>query len=478
MSQPIQFFPAAEAAPVRAKSTSPAAPRDGFATALDRSARRSEAPRAATRPTAERKTGRPEAEPSAEAPTTDPAKAEETVAQAPAADPAPQPPVENPTTPLAPQPSLHVPQFMLPAFVQVAAQPAIAPVALAQAPVAAGAVPPVAVAQAQAPAAAATLNPGVAAVAAATEPIAEQAAEQIAEAPVAEALPEEAAEGEEQASGEQKPKAPVMPLARQHVPESLETVKATLSLTSHDSALNRRHMESVARAATQAPIAVDSKPVAAEAMAKAVEAASAVTAEPAQAAPAPEAAVRPWELHHPVQPAEPVAPQARVIEGDAPRGEAMPMREALKTPFEQAAREPGKPTELRLQLSPENLGRMQIRVVSHQGTLSAQIRVEQPATRDMMQVQMAELRQTLADQGIKIDRLEVNVGQDHRRPDQGFDLAGGWQQQSQQQSRQDAPSAQRGRALGFDDSGEPVEDMVMLAAGEAPAVTATVDYQA
>lgn len=471
MSQPIQLFPGAETVPVRPKAAASAGTREGFATALDRSARRSEMKRPDARPGADRKDDRPE--PEAETATQEPAKPEETAAQAPAPEPVAQAPVDPVAPPLVAQPSLHDPQFMLPGLVQAAPQAAIAPVA-----VAAPAIVPAQLAAAPQLVAQASQLPttDLAAATAAQSAVVEGEVAEVA--PDAEAIPAESLEGEDPLAGEQKPKAPVMPVARQHVPESIQTVKATMGLTAHDGPLALRHQEAAARLAQQGPHAPDAKPVAAEVLGEVADASSPLAADVAPAQAAVETAVRPWEIHHPVQAAEAVQPQARVIEGDAPRGEALPMREVLKTPFEQAAREPGKPTELRLHLSPENLGRMHIRVVSHQGVLSAQIRVEQPATRDLMQVQMAELRQTLADQGIKIDRLEVNVGQDNRRPDQGFDLAGGWQQQPQQQSQQDAPSSQRGRALGFDDAGELAEEPVPQAADEAGSVAATVDYQA
>ncbi|MNL82698.1 hypothetical protein D3C87_2101370 [compost metagenome] len=71
------------------------------------------------------------------------------------------------------------------------------------------------------------------------------------------------------------------------------------------------------------------------------------------------------------------------------------------------------------------------------------------------------------------------MGQDQRRSDQGFDLSGGYQQPSQQQSQQDAQAGQRSRAFGFDDAGDLVEDATPEGvAGEALAVAATVDYQA
>jgi flagellar hook-length control protein FliK len=147
------------------------------------------------------------------------------------------------------------------------------------------------------------------------------------------------------------------------------------------------------------------------------------------------AAVKPWELPQQVgAPAGGV--HARVLDQGVPKGEPAPMHEVIKTPFVQAATE-NRPTELRLQLSPEHLGKMEVRVFAHEGAVSAQIRVESADTKNIMQGQLDHLRQTLADQGIKIDKLEVSVGQDKdQQKGQGFDLSGGMQQPNQQQQQQ------------------------------------------
>ncbi len=204
------------------------------------------------------------------------------------------------------------------------------------------------------------------------------------------------------------------------------------------------------------------------------------TAEPA----AKKIEVHPWELPQPLHQVAP--PMARPLDQGTPTEEALPLKEAMKAPFTEAIKQPGKPAELRLQLSPENLGHMEIRVMAHEGTVSAEIRVDHPQAHDLLQAQLADLHQSLADQGIKIDKLEVNVGQDRRQGGQssgmssGSQMSGGFQQNTHQRSPQTPATFSSSRSLNFGpsstDSHEeaPREGGRPIAAREA----ANIDFQA
>lgn len=156
---------------------------------------------------------------------------------------------------------------------------------------------------------------------------------------------------------------------------------------------------------------------------------------------APEASsVKPWEISEPVR----VAPEGLSQKSDAQAIKPEPVKEVLTRTFVQAQRTPDRPAELRLQLNPEHLGRMDVRVHAHEGAVSAVIRVEHAGVRDMVENQLAALRVSLAEQGIKIDRLEVNVGQQGPRDQQaaaGFEFGrqafgqGGQQEASGQGSQ-------------------------------------------
>lgn len=462
MSLPILVTPAAK--PLQPKPSAPASPSDkpSFSQALGNAERRADP----SKPTAAE----------SEVVSTEEARAEKPTEQEPQAPQAEQAPAET-GLPLDLQIMLAVSSQVAMPVVPANAQPqsplaaggtaslpspavalAAAPVQVALAP-AAPVVQQVLADQAKVPDAAAKVSEaGLPQPEGATSTLESRTA-------IAPSLQPETGEDQEtpedsNAPAQKGPKPPVMPVASQHVPQSLESLRAGEKVESlRESAL-----------VTQAP--EKAKPV--------LEAAAVVTGlDSESAAPAPVLEpVRPWQLPHAVGTGEPQAPQAQLIEEGAPAGEPMPMREAMRMPFTQAAREPGKPSELRLQLSPEHLGRMEIRVMSHEGNLSAQIRVDHTQAREMMQVQLAELRQTLADQGIKIDRLEVSVGQDQRRGEPSFTFGGNLQQQADQQQQQQAHRTASGRVSyygdeAFDEGGEEAERLPLAGIGAT-----AVDYQA
>lgn len=74
-------------------------------------------------------------------------------------------------------------------------------------------------------------------------------------------------------------------------------------------------------------------------------------------------------------------------------------------------------TRLDLQLHPAELGTVAITLIARNGELSAQIRSEKSETAEMLQRQMDTIRVTLEQQGIKVDKIEVQVQQDDRNGD-------------------------------------------------------------
>jgi flagellar hook-length control protein FliK len=204
---------------------------------------------------------------------------------------------------------------------------------------------------------------------------------------------------------------PVKPVARQAVPSSLDGLHAVKGLTSLkeslDGAPRTETRAAAARNDAQAtPATLDE-----------------VTASIVESTDDESPAVKPWEIAEPVRAA--AAPSAPKTEVPAIKAEPQPVKEAIVRTFVQVQKTPDRPAELRLQLNPEHLGRMDVRVQAHEGTVSAVIRVEHGAVRDMVESQLAALRTTLADQGIKVDRLEVSVNQQGPRDQQamsGFDF--------------------------------------------------------
>ncbi len=229
------------------------------------------------------------------------------------------------------------------------------------------------------------------------------------------------AEEAEEAEAPEAPEAakaalPVKPVARPSVPSSLDGLHAVKGLTSL-----RESLDGAPRTeTTPAPARAESRPMPASL--------DEVTAAVIDEAAPETGAVKPWEIAEPVRAAAgtPVSgPSVVRSETQAVKAEPLPVKEAITQTFVQAQKTPDRPSELRLQLTPEHLGRMEVRVQAHQGAVSAVIRVEHAGVRDLVENQLAALRTTLADQGIKIDRLEVSVNNQGPRDQQaaaGFEF--------------------------------------------------------
>lgn len=67
-------------------------------------------------------------------------------------------------------------------------------------------------------------------------------------------------------------------------------------------------------------------------------------------------------------------------------------------------------TSMEMQLNPENLGRLYLNISEREGIIRAQITAQNTAVKEALEIQIAELRQSLNQQGIKVDAIEVTVG--------------------------------------------------------------------
>lgn len=66
-------------------------------------------------------------------------------------------------------------------------------------------------------------------------------------------------------------------------------------------------------------------------------------------------------------------------------------------------------SEVEMQLNPEHLGSLHIRLSSKQGNVTAQFVVQNEAVRAAVEMQMIQLKENFAEQGIKVDAVEVTV---------------------------------------------------------------------
>ena len=65
--------------------------------------------------------------------------------------------------------------------------------------------------------------------------------------------------------------------------------------------------------------------------------------------------------------------------------------------------------QIRLRLSPPELGSMKLEITMHGGTMTAHVETETSAARNMLLDNLPALRQRLADQNIKIGQFDVDL---------------------------------------------------------------------
>ncbi|MFP5502883.1 MAG: flagellar hook-length control protein FliK [Candidatus Sericytochromatia bacterium] len=93
-------------------------------------------------------------------------------------------------------------------------------------------------------------------------------------------------------------------------------------------------------------------------------------------------------------------------------------------------------SSIKLHLYPEHLGRLEIKVTTHQGMIQAQLTADSQAVKGMLEGQMAQLQRSFAEMGLKVDRVEVTLAS----ADMQFDASG---QMTQGQADQGFSQQQR-----------------------------------
>lgn len=101
----------------------------------------------------------------------------------------------------------------------------------------------------------------------------------------------------------------------------------------------------------------------------------------------------------------------------------------------------GEASQLRVRLTPEHLGHLDIRITSMDGKIITQIMTSNKMANDLLDLQINQLRATLTQQGIQVERIEVSqntntsqnlLNQEHKQS----------QQFNQQKERKSNPSKQ------------------------------------
>lgn len=111
-------------------------------------------------------------------------------------------------------------------------------------------------------------------------------------------------------------------------------------------------------------------------------------------------------------------------------------------------------TEAKLSLYPQHLGHVEIKLTMHNGQLIAQFMADSVSGKEMLESQLSQLRTTLQNQGIQVDKLEVSQNQAFQ--------SGLFQEQRQQQFQQ---SGKQSKGTNGDNSIS-MEDELVTAAKE------------
>ncbi|MFH1139691.1 MAG: flagellar hook-length control protein FliK [Pseudomonadota bacterium] len=72
---------------------------------------------------------------------------------------------------------------------------------------------------------------------------------------------------------------------------------------------------------------------------------------------------------------------------------------------------------LQLQLTPANLGKIDLDLVMKDDQLRASIVAESPAVKQVLEDQVERLRESLAQQGVKLESIEISLSEDYRQAD-------------------------------------------------------------
>lgn len=101
-------------------------------------------------------------------------------------------------------------------------------------------------------------------------------------------------------------------------------------------------------------------------------------------------------------------------------------------------------TKMEFQLYPEHLGKLTIQIASKDGAITAHIRAQEQAVKEVLESQIVQLRENMNSQGLKVDAVEVTVESHEfeRNLEQG--------RQNEQEQYEDKPKNSR-RQLNYND---------------------------
>jgi flagellar hook-length control protein FliK len=128
----------------------------------------------------------------------------------------------------------------------------------------------------------------------------------------------------------------------------------------------------------------------------------------------------------------------------APHVDAVRFIQRVARAFESARDQGG---EIRLRLSPPELGSLRVEVNMVEQGLVARVEAETPEARTILLENLPALRERLAEQGVKLERFDVDLSQQRSGQDRG-------QQPDQTPSRQQTPPSRAARVSTPSEAGD------------------------
>lgn len=102
-------------------------------------------------------------------------------------------------------------------------------------------------------------------------------------------------------------------------------------------------------------------------------------------------------------------------------------------------------SEMSIQLNPENLGKVNLSVVAKEGHITAQFVTENEMAKHALEAQIQQLKETLTEQGLKVDKVEVSVS------DFSFQQGGQASAEEQKENQRNEHAKQVHRSLNLAD---------------------------
>ncbi|QGG48173.1 flagellar hook-length control protein FliK [Heliorestis convoluta] len=107
--------------------------------------------------------------------------------------------------------------------------------------------------------------------------------------------------------------------------------------------------------------------------------------------------------------------------------------------------------ELKIQLKPDFLGPLKMRLIMEDGLVSIRIAAENPHIRQMIESNLSHLKQSLEEQGVKFDRIEVNQGESNKDMFRDKNQQDFLQNQQGRRQEEGIPTYTKDRELGESD---------------------------